>query len=179
MFNFEIECSKVLKSDVFSIAPSFRWPNNRESLCGTEIWIWSEISFLRVDTINLMSARNGKVGRIYFLIVMPCTVRWGSIFSWLWLSPQHTSLATWEEGAWWSTTRRNWSRVGHGGWVAQGGTHRHGGRRGSVTRPRNQKSHLLLGGYNVKRRVIPENLPSSVKEQRLSPQKSQIYTFSL
>ena len=87
MLNFEIECSKVLKSDVFSIAPSFRWPNNRESLCGTEIWIWSEISFLRVDTINLMSARNGKVGRIYFLIVMPCTVRWGSIFSWLWLSP--------------------------------------------------------------------------------------------
>ena len=39
-----------------------------------EIWIWwqrwSEISFLRVDTINLVSARNGKVGGIYFLIVM-------------------------------------------------------------------------------------------------------------
>ena len=69
---------------------------------GTEIWIWSEISFLRVDTINLVSARNGKVGRIYFLIVMPVygTVsREGSIFSWLWLSPARTTHLTGHMGA--------------------------------------------------------------------------------
>ena len=95
-----------------------------------EIWIWwqrwSEISFLRVDTINLVSARNGKVGRIYFLIVMPVygTVwREGSIFSWLWLSPARATHLTghmgashhWEEQC---CTSRNWSRVGHGWWVA-------------------------------------------------------------
>ena len=151
MFNFEIECSKVLKSGCFSIAPSFRWPNNRESLCGTEIWIWSEISFLRVDTINLMSARNGKVGRIYFLIVMPVygTVsREGSIFSWLWLSPARATHLTGHMGA---SHQHLGAAAGLGravlhkpeleqswSWLV-GGTHRHGGRRGTVTR--NQKSH--------------------------------------
>ena len=78
-------------------------PNNRGGkFGGTEIWIWSEISFLRVDTINLVSARNGKVGRIYFLIVMPVygTVsREGSIFSWLWLSPARATHLTGHMGA--------------------------------------------------------------------------------
>ena len=103
--------------------------NNRVQFGGTEIWIWrwSEISFLRVDTINLVSAGNGKVGKIYFLIVMPVygTVsREGSIFSWLWLSPARNT-PHWPHGSkrpahgrWEQVqeeqccTRRNWSRVG-------------------------------------------------------------------
>ena len=85
-----------------------------------------------MDTINLVSARNGKVGRIYFLIVMPVygTVsREGSIFSWLWLSPARATHLTGHMGASHvphgsrvsrkrssAAVRRNWSRVGHGGW---------------------------------------------------------------
>ena len=46
-------------------------PNNRGKFGGTEIWIWSEISFLRVDTINLVSARNGKVGRTVEASIVP------------------------------------------------------------------------------------------------------------
>ena len=128
-------------------------PNNRGGkFGGTEIWIWSEISFLRVDTINLVSARNGKVGRIYFLIVMPVygTVsREGSIFSWLWLSPARATHLTGHMGA--SHQHMGAAAAGLGravlhkteleqswSWLV-GGTHRHGGRRGTVTR--NQKSH--------------------------------------
>ena len=92
---------------VFSlIFPPFKWPNNRVEFGGTEIWIWwqrSEISFLRVDTINLVSARNGKVGRIYFLIVMlvygTVSSREGSIFSWLWLSPALPTTPHWPHGS--------------------------------------------------------------------------------
>ena len=110
--------------------------------------------FSRVDTINLVSARNGKVGRIYFLIVMPVygTVsREGSIFSWLWLSPARATHLTGHMGA--SHQHMGAAAAGLGravlhkteleqswSWLV-GGTHRHGGRRGSVTR--NEKSHLL------------------------------------
>ena len=57
--------------------------------------------FSRVDTINLVSARNGKVGGIYFLIVMlvyGATVLLGrDLFSHGYgFLPWHTSLATWE-----------------------------------------------------------------------------------
>ena len=111
---------------------------------GTEIWIWwqwSEISFLRVATINLVSARNGKVGRIYFLIVMlvyGTVSREGSIFSWLWLSPARAPHLTGHMGA----SHRHMGAVqckaeleqSCWSWVV-GGTHRHGGRRGIVTRP--------------------------------------------
>ena len=60
--------------------------------------------FSRVDTINLVSARNGKVGGIYFLIVMlvyGATVLLGrDLFSHGYgFLPRahHTSLATWEQ----------------------------------------------------------------------------------
>ena len=128
--NLKINCSS--SRGLFIYFPPFKWPNNRVKFGGTEIWIWwqwSEISFLRVATINLVSARNGKVGRIYFLIVMlvyGTVSREGSIFSWLWLSPAraphltgHMGASHRHMGAVQCSARRNWSRVvGHGWWVA-------------------------------------------------------------
>ena len=151
--NLKINCSS--SRGLFIYFSPFKQPNNRVKFGGTEIWIWwqewSEISFLRVATINLVSARNGKVGRIYFLIVMlvyGTVSREGSIFSWLWLSPAraphltgHMGASHWHMGAaglrgreweqWCTATELEqscWS------WLV-GGTHRHGGRRGTVTRP--------------------------------------------
>ena len=104
-----------------------------------------------MDTINLVSARNGKVDGIYFLIVMLAVYgtvwsREGSIFSWLWLSPARATHLTGHMGASHEHMGEHSAQDGTGAELVMvggggGGTHRHGGRRGSVTR--NQKSHLL------------------------------------